>query len=147
MDIRGAPPVDQPTVPSGEEKAPVRPGIRLMIQTAIHGRATGILVLWLLALTFAPFDKADDYFFLFPPGQGAARSVCALSFESEISEMIAEKELDSHHNCSCLICTMTNLDIDTRVPLLPKDLEELGLFSTIPAKSLYYCEIFHPPRA
>ncbi|MDH3238157.1 MAG: hypothetical protein OEM47_06495 [Deltaproteobacteria bacterium] len=118
-----------------------------MIQTAIHGRATKILALWLLGLTFAPFDKADDYFFMFLPGQGAARSVCALSFASEISEMIAENALDSHHNCSCLICTMTDLEIATRAPFPPKTPEELGLFPTFPAKSPYYCEIFHPPRA
>ena len=101
----------------------------------------------LLGLTFSPIDKMDDYFFTFLPGQGEARSVCALSFESDIFEMTAENELDSHHNCSCLICTMTNLEIATRASLLPKAPEELGVFSTIPPKSPYYCEIFHPPRA
>ena len=147
MDIRVALLVGQPTVPSGKEKAPVSPGIRLMIQTAIHSCASRILTLWLLGLTFVPFDKADDYFFMFPPGQGAARSVCALSFESELFEMVAENELDSHYNCSCLICTMTNLEIDTRALLLPNAPEELGRFPTIPVKSPYYWEIFHPPRA
>lgn len=118
-----------------------------MIRTAIHCRATGNVVLLLLGLTFAPFDKADDYFFVFLPGQGEARSVCALSLESEISEMVAENESGSHHNCSCLICTMTNIDIDSRAPLLPKAPEELGGGSAIPAKLSCYCEFFHPPRA
>ena len=147
MEIEGSSPVVQPIVPSGKGKAPARPGIRLMIRTAIHGRATGILALLLLALTFAPFDKADDYLFMSLPEQGEARSVWALSFASEISEMTSENELDSHQNCSCLICTTANLEIDTRAFLLPEALEELGRFSTIPAKSPYYCEIFHPPRA
>lgn len=84
--------------------------------------------------TFSPFDKSDDYFFMFLPGQCGARSVCASSFESEISETITENGLDSCHHGSCLICTMTIAEIDTRMSLLPMTPEELGLFSAIPAK-------------
>jgi hypothetical protein len=104
------------------------------------------VVLLLLCLTFAPFDKEDDYFYMSLSGQGAARSVYALSLESENNEMIAEDELDSHHICSCLLCMMTIGEIYTRMILPKKVAWELASFSLFPAIYAYYHEIYHPPR-
>lgn len=83
---------------------------------------------------------------MFLSGQGAARSVCALSLESENNGMIAEEELDSHHICSCLLCIMTIVEIYTRIILPLTVTWELGSFSLFPVKTITH-EIFHPPRA
>jgi hypothetical protein len=103
-----------------------------MVRTAIQGRAARFTALLLLALTFSPFDKSDDYLYLFLQGQWMGGSVSAS---------------DSCHHCSCLICSTTIAVIIPRLSLLPMAPEEPRMFSAIRAKFPFYCEIFHPPRA
>jgi hypothetical protein len=118
-----------------------------MVRTAIQGRAARFVALLLLALTFSPFDKSDDYLYLFLQGQWMGGSVSASSCGPEISETITENGLDSCHHCSCLICSTTIAVIIPRLSLLPMAPEEPRMFSAIRAKFPFYCEIFHPPRA
>ena len=113
---------------------------------AIRVRRIRIAILLLVSLMLAPGAAADDYFFLFPPGQGEGASGSAFLQGAVISGENGTAEDHSCHACSCLVCEMTVQNAGT--PSLP--LSVAG--NSRPASSAWvkipvYLEIFHPPNA
>lgn len=94
------------------------------------------MILFLLVLTFSPFDIEDGYFFTMFQFEEVA------SLESENSEEIGEYRCDSQ-----LHCIATAGGNYTYVIWPSKESGEVGPISLILIPSPAYFEVFHPPRA
>lgn len=131
----------------GLEEYPCSPGVPIMSLTAIRGRRTGLALLLLVCLAFAPGAAADDYFFLFPDGQGEEKSGCPFPPALESPGGVAGDGSDSGHFCSCLLCAMTiGSGISTSIFHL-NPTEKVRHLSFVRFRTYWFSEIFHPPRA
>lgn len=112
---------------------------RFKNKTVMSSRSFRIIILFLLVLTFSPFDMGNDYCYMF-------QFEMAASLDSEISGMSGKYRGDSHHHCICLLCIATARYMNVSVFSMLEVAEELDPVSLIPFASLFPIEFFRPPR-
>ena len=98
------------------------------------------VILFLLVLTFSPFDMENDYCLMF-------QFEMATSVDSETPQMIGKYRGDSHHDCACLLCIAAAGNIYLPVISSRKEAEKGDSLSPIPIASPFYLKVFRPPRA